>query len=445
MTQTPPHSIEAEQSVLGGILIDPGTYDDVADIIGAKDFYHPAHSSVYTAISKLAQQGKPVDVVTVSETIGEEALELMGGWGFVADLPASTPTSKNVVAYAEVVRDKAILRGLHEAGREIMDLATGKGSPQELIDKAEGLVYGLSERSDSDSQPGEMLGLLRGVLARIDHLQNSGGGLTGITTGFVDLDSYTSGWQPGDLIIVAGRPSMGKTAFMMNTAEAALLDKAGPVIVFSVEMPEEQLMMRFLSGLSRVELAKIRTGTMSEDEFDRVCAATTGLHNLPLFLDDDSDITPLVMRARARRIAKKHGNPSLILVDYLQLMCASQDNRVAEVTAISRQMKAMAKEFGCAVIAGSQLNRGLEQRPNKRPLMSDLRESGAIEQDADVIIGLYRDEVYAPREDNRGVAEAIILKQRQGGLGTVDLTWLGQYTRFENAQKVRYGAMEDSF
>lgn len=444
----PIHSKEAEESVIGGLLASEDAWNDVSELIAEKDFYFPYNQTLFKAIGKLVADGQPVDSVTLAESLDEQQLESVGGLGGIIEIISNVPSVRNVTAYAQIVKDHATLRRLQQAGEYIQRLAESNDDPDALVDKAEAIVGRINEERDRGEGPVGMAQLLSSTMGRLDELCSTQGALTGLSTGFREIDEATTGLQDADLIIVAGRPSMGKSAFMMNLAEAALLANAGPVIVFSLEMPHEALTMRMLSGLGRVDSNKMRAGTVDQEELARVTTALSILHNKPLFIDDAGYMTPALIRSRVRKIQRVHGKPAMIVVDYLQLMSAGSkhDNRNGEITEISRQLKAMAKEFDCPVVAGSQLNRSLESRSDKRPVMSDLRESGAIEQDADVIMALYRDEVYYENTPDKGLAEVLILKQRNGPIGRKKLAFLGMYTRFEDAVpqplQVTYSALE---
>ncbi len=435
--RVPPHSIEAEQSVLGGLMLDNRSWDKVGDKIADKDFYRADHRSIFRVIAGLADSNKPFDVVTLSErldSLGE--LESIGGLVYLATLASQTPSSANIDAYADIVRERSVLRQLIAVGTDIANSgyqAEGR-SNRELLDKAEQEVFRIADQNLRGRQGFRALtSLLTDVVDRIDRLYNEGSLVTGLPTGFDDFDERTSGLQPGDLIIVAGRPSMGKTSFAMNIAEHAAIKAKKTVAIFSMEMPGEMLAMRMVASLGRIPLQKVRTGKLDEEDWPRVTSAVSLLSEAPVYIDDDSSLSPTAIRTRARRIKREH-DLGLIVVDYLQLMQipGSSENRATEISEISRSLKGLAKELKVPVVALSQLNRALEQRPNKRPVMSDLRESGAIEQDADLIVFIYRDEVYNEDSSDKGIAEIVTGKQRNGPIGTDRLTFLGKYTRFEN-------------
>lgn len=445
----PPHSVEAEQAVLGGIMLENNTWERVEDVVSDNDFYRHDHRLIFRAIAKLAERNQPFDVVTLSEQLDKEGvLEQVGGLTYLAELARNIPSVANIRAYAQIVRERATLRQLISVSNEIADTAyTPQGrTGDEILDNAERLVFQIAEGRPKTGGPEGINNILAKAIDRIDELFNSNSALTGISTGFTDLDKQTNGLQPADLIIVAGRPSMGKTTFAMNLVENAALRTDKAVLVYSLEMPAESLAMRMLSSLGHIEQGKIRTGRLDEDDWPRLTSAINLLNERKLFIDDTAGITPSEMRSRTRRLAREHGEIGLIMVDYLQLMqlgSGSGENRTNEISEISRSLKALAKEFNCPVIALSQLNRSLESRPNKRPVNADLRESGAIEQDADVIIFIYRDEVYHPETEYKGVAEIIIGKQRNGPIGTVRLAFLGKYTRFENLAAGMYDFNEE--
>ncbi len=446
--KVPPHSIQAEQSVLGGLMLDNQTWDSVADKVIETDFYRRDHRLIFRSIAQLAEKQDPFDVVTLSEvleTTGE--LQDVGGLAYLSTLARDTPSAANIVAYANIVRDRSVLRQLIHVGTEISDSAfTTEGrETADLLENAERKVFEIAEqRQRGQGGFSSIKSLLAKAVDKIETLYELDGDITGASTGFTDLDQKTSGLQPADLIIVAGRPSMGKTTIAMNMAENVALKSGMPVAVFSMEMPGESLAMRMMSSLGRIDQHKVRTGKLDDDDWPRLTSAINLLAETKLFIDDTPALTPTEVRSRARRLTREHGQLGLIVLDYLQLMQspASGDNRVQQISDISRGLKALAKELNVPVIALSQLNRNLEQRPNKRPVMSDLRESGAIEQDADLIIFVYRDEVYNEDSPDKGIAEVIIGKQRNGPLGTVRLTFLGQYTRFENFAGV-YNGPED--
>jgi len=434
----PPYSVQAEQSVLGGLMLDNHTWDVVADRLGEEDFYRRDHQLVFRAIRTLAEKQSPFDVITLSEVLEKFGwLEEAGGLAYLGSMAKETPSAANIAAYADIVRERSVLRQLIHAGGEIADSAYHPEGRElaHLVEAAEQKVFQIADqrrKSGSGFQP--IKTLLAAAIDRIETLFHKEGHITGASTGFTDFDDMTSGLQPSDLIIVAGRPSMGKTTFAMNIAEHVAIKEKLPVAVFSMEMPGEQLAMRMMSSLGRIDQHRVRTGKLEDDEWPRMTSAINILAETQLFIDDTAALSPTEVRARCRRLTREHGQLGLVVLDYLQLMqtAGGGENRVAEISEISRSLKALAKELNVPVIALSQLNRNLEQRPNKRPVPSDLRESGSIEQDADVIVFIYRDEVYHPDSADKGTAEIIIAKQRNGPIGTCRLTFLGQYTRFEN-------------
>ena len=444
--KVPPNSIQAEQSVLGGLMLDNQTWDSVADKVVETDFYRRDHQLIFRSIAQLAEKQDPFDVVTLSEVLESTGqLQDVGGLAYLGMLANDTPSAANIVAYANIVRDRSVLRQLIHVGTEISDSAfsTEGRETADLLENAERKVFEIAEqRQRGQGGFSSIKSLLAQAVDKIETLYELDGDITGASTGFTDLDEKTSGLQPADLIIVAGRPSMGKTTIAMNMAENVALKSGMPVAVFSMEMPGESLAMRMMSSLGRIDQHKVRTGKLDDDDWPRLTSAINLLAETKLFIDDTPALTPTEVRSRARRLTREHGQLGLIVLDYLQLMQspASGDNRVQQISDISRGLKALAKELNVPVIALSQLNRNLEQRPNKRPVMSDLRESGAIEQDADLIIFVYRDEVYNEDSPDKGIAEVIIGKQRNGPLGTVRLTFLGQYTRFENFAGVYTGS-----
>ncbi|VFP84032.1 Replicative DNA helicase [Candidatus Erwinia haradaeae] len=435
-----PRSIEAEQSVLGGLMLDNERWENIAERVVAKDFFSRPHRMIFSEMEHLLGQGKPIDLITLSESMeikGE--LNLVGGFSYLAELSKNTPSVANICAYADIVRERAVIREMISVAQEIADSGynpQGRNSDS-LLDLAESRIFQIAEhRAPQGSGPKSIDHILEATIARIESLyQSPHSGITGVDTGYQDLNKKTSGFQQSDLIIVASRPSMGKTTFAMNLCEnvAMLQDKA--VLIFSLEMPVEQIMMRMLASLSRVDQTRIRTGQLDDEDWARI-SSTMGilLKKKNIFIDDSSGLTPTDVRSRARRIFREQGGLNLIMIDYLQLMRVPTlaDNRTLEIAEISRSLKSLAKELKVPVIALSQLNRSLEQRADKRPINSDLRESGAIEQDADLIMFIYRDEVYNENSTFKGVAEIILGKQRNGPIGTVRLTFNGQWSRFDN-------------
>ena len=425
-------------------MLDSDAWFDVSDLLEAEDFYFPEHRQIFEAMLEQDRESKPIDTLTLADVlIAHGKLESAGGVDYLGDLAANARGTANLRHYAEIVHDRAILRKLIGAGNKIIDNCYNtEGAPvADILDQAEQRIFGIANARPKDKGPEALNPLLSEAMDRIEELKESGSDLTGMSSGFIDLDKITSGWQKSDLIVVAGRPSMGKTAFAMNAVEHAILHQELPVLVFSLEMPAQSLVFRMLSSVGRIDHSKIRVGKLSAEELSKLDTTMQRLKDKPLYIDDGSGLSPTDMRARARRISQKHGDRlGLIVVDYLQLMHlkGTSENRVGEISEISRSMKLMAREFECPVMALSQLNRGLEQRPNKRPIMSDLRESGAIEQDADLIIFLYREEVYKKeetKEEDKGVAEVNIGKHRNGEIGTVRLSFLNNLTKFENLAK----------
>jgi replicative DNA helicase len=437
----PPHSLEAEQSVLGGLMLDNDAADKIGDVLGADDFYSDAHRIIYRHVTQVIADGRPADVVTVSEALAStQKLDYVGGLAYLGALAQNVPTAANIRHYANIVRERSILRQLAATARDIAESAFNPlgRSAKMVLDEAEAKVLHIAEQGARGAQNFQEIGkLLAGVVDRIETLYNRDdpSDVTGVPTGFADLDRMTSGFQPGDLIVVAGRPSMGKTALALNIGENVALNTGMPVAVFSMEMGAAQLAMRLIGSVGKLDQHKLRTGRLAAEDWDKLSTALGRLNEAPILIDETPALNAIEVRARARRLMKQYGKLGLVIVDYLQLMQATSqgENRATEISEISRSMKSLAKELSVPVVALSQLNRSLEQRPNKRPVMSDLRESGAIEQDADVIVFIYRDEVYNPESQDKGTAEIIIGKQRNGPIGTVRLTFLGEFTRFENA------------
>ncbi len=436
---TPPHSVEAEQSVLGALLIDTTAWDQAADVVAVEDFYRPDHRLIFEALAALVLGGRPGDVVTVAEQLERRGrLEEAGGLAYLGTLARDTPTAANVRAYAQIVRERALMRRLIEAGRAITaSVFSDQGlSARELVDRAEAKVFEIAEQgARSGSGIVRVSALLPPLIDKIDEWHTNPDKLRGLATGFADFDRLTGGLRGGDLVIIAGRPSMGKTTLAVNMAEFAAVspDSKASVAIFSMEMPSEQLVTRMLSSIGHVPLNSIRTGRVSDDDWVRITSATHQLAAARIFIDESPALTPTELRARARRLKREHGL-DLVVVDYLQLMQVpgTQENRATEIAEISRGLKALAKELDVPVLALSQLNRSVEQRTEKKPVMSDLRESGALEQDADMILLIYRDEVYDKNTTKKGVAEIDLAKHRNGETGTFLLTFQGQYTRFIN-------------
>ena len=445
LLRLPPHSVEAEQSLLGGLMLDQRAWDQIADVVSAKDFYRADHKLIFRAISELVEDDQPADAVTVSEHLGQQGkLDAAGGLGYLAQLFQDTPSAANIHAYALIVRERAMLRRLIEIGGDIAASAhDSEGrSVTELVDLAEQKVFKIAEHGQRAGHGFKsMKEVMPGVVDRIDALDHMEDAITGISTGFSDMDEMTSGLQRGDLIVIAGRPSMGKTALAMNIAENAAIGNKKPTAIFSMEMSAEQLSFRMISSIGRVKLQKLRSGNkLNEEDHRRIDSAAALMTAAPIFVDDAPALTPTEVRARARRLAREH-DLGLIVIDYLQLMTVTgtTENRATEISEISRSLKALARELNVPVIALSQLNRSVEQRTDKKPIMSDLRESGAIEQDADLIVFIYREEVYDPETPRKGIANINIGKQRNGPIGKFNLTFLGEFTKFETLVAEAYG------
>ncbi|QFI55632.1 replicative DNA helicase [Aeromonas simiae] len=438
--KVPPHSFEAEQSVLGGLMLDNEAWDRVAERVIDKDFYSRPHRLIFQAMSRLSNAGSPIDLITVQEDLERsEQLEEVGGLAYLVEIAKNTPSAANIGAYAEIVRERAVVREMIAVANEIVEAGyepQGRNSG-DLLDLAESKVFQIAEQRTSASEGPQPLKLiLEQTVDKIEELfKTPHNGVTGVSSGYNDLDKMTAGLQPSDLVIVAARPSMGKTTFAMNLCEHAALTADKPVLIFSLEMPSEQIIMRMLASVGRIDQTKVRTGQLDDEDWARL-SSTMGLllEKGKMYIDDSSGLTPTEVRSRARRVARDNGGISMIMVDYLQLMRVPSlsDNRTLEIGEISRSLKALAKELHCPVVALSQLNRSLEQRADKRPVNSDLRESGSIEQDADLIMFIYRDEVYHDDSPDKGIAEIIIGKQRNGPIGRVRLTFQGQFSRFDN-------------
>jgi replicative DNA helicase len=438
--RVPPHSIEAEQSVLGGLLLDNAAWERVSDTLREEDFYRHDHRLIWHHIARLIELSRPADVITVHESLTSAGkAEEVGGLAYINALAHNTPSAANIRRYAEIVNERATLRRLVSIADEISANALnpqGKEAKQ-LLDEAEAKVLQISQEGQRGLAGFQQIQpLLSQVVERIDELYHREGDsdVTGVPTGFSDLDKMTSGLQPGDLVIVAGRPSMGKTSFSMNIGEHVAIEQGLPVAVFSMEMGAVQLAMRMLGSVGMLDQHRMRTGKLTNEDWPRVTHAVSKMQDALVFIDETPALTAMEVRSRARRLHRECGQLGLIIIDYIQLMSggSGSENRATEISEISRSLKGLAKELNCPLIALSQLNRSLEQRPNKRPVMSDLRESGAIEQDADVILFIYRDEVYNPDSPDKGSAEIIIGKQRNGPIGTVRLTFQGSSTRFLN-------------
>ncbi len=436
----PPHSIEAEQSLIGGLMLDNTAWDRIGDVVVDGDFYRDDHRRIFRHIARLVELGRPADVVTVYESIEKSnEVDQTGGLAYLSEIANSTPSAANIRRYAEIVRERAVLRKLVAVGDEIAANALNPAGREakQLLDEAEAKVFEIAEAGARSTQGFTAIQPLLGeVVDRIQELydQDNPSDITGVPSGFVDLDKMTSGLQPGDMIVIAGRPSMGKTAFALNIAEHVGVDLGLPVAIFSLEMSGPQIAMRFLSSVGRLDQHKVRTGRLSDEEWEKMTVALGKLHEAPIHVDDTGALNATDLRARARRLHRQCGKLGLIVIDYLQLMTSTREgeNRATEISEISRSIKALAKELAVPVIALSQLSRKVEERNDKRPLMSDLRESGAIEQDADIILMMYREEYYKPDTPEKGVAEVHIGKHRNGPTGTVKLTFLGEYAKFQN-------------
>jgi replicative DNA helicase len=438
----PPHSIEAEQSVLGGLLLDNAAWDRIGDLLSVEDFYRDDHRRIYRHIARLIERAKPADVVTVAESIeSSEDKDKTGGLAYLGTLAQNTPSAHNIRRYAEIVHERAVMRKLVAIGAEISDSALnplGKDVGQ-LLDEAESRVFQIAE-AGVRGRVGfrDVHQLLSQVMERVDFLysRDNPSDVTGVATGFTRLDELTSGFQEGDLIIIAGRPSMGKTALALNIGEHVAVKDKKPVAIFSMEMSGTQIAARMLGSIARIDQHKLRTGKLSDQDWGELTTGLGRLHDAPIYIDETAALNPLELRSRARRLARQYdGKLGMVIVDYLQLMVTDrrrEENRATELSEISRSLKALAKELSVPVVALSQLNRSVDQRPDKRPIMSDLRESGALEQDADLILFIYRDEVYNRDTVEKGKAEIIIGKQRNGPIDTFPVTFLGHITRFEN-------------
>ena len=440
--KVPPHSIEAEQLVLGGLMLDDRAWFDLIEILVASDFYRTQHQIIFEAMNDLASDDNLLDAVTVAERLTSKGLlDKAGGISYLAELAESTLGASNVVAYGKIVRERSVMRQLIGAANQIAESAfTPEGRDTDtLLELAEQAVFQIAENRLKDSGPEKVAPLLTKAVEKVEFLRQTKGALTGQASGFADLDRMTTGWQKSDLVIVAARPSMGKTAFAVNMVEHAVMT-GGAVLVFSMEMPSEQIVMRMLSSLGRIDQTRMRTGDLKDEDWTRFASAVSQLKDKRLYIDDTAALTPGEVRSRVRRVARETGGLDMIMVDYLQLMRTAKDseNRATEISEISRALKALAKEMKCPVIALSQLNRALESRPDKRPMNSDLRESGAIEQDADVILFIYRDEVYNENTEDLGIAEIIIGKQRNGPIGKVRLKFTGNLTKFEDLAHEMY-------
>jgi len=433
----PPNSLQAEQALLGGLMLDTGAWERIADAVGETDFYRPDHRLIFAAIRTLAERSAPCDAVTISEHLESRGqLVDAGGLGYLGTLVKDTPSAANVAEYAKIIRERALLRDLIQAGNEIAASAyqTDGRVISDLVDEAERKVFGIAERGQRRGTGFKRLkDVLGDTVDRLDLLHQAEGDITGISTGFHKLDYLTAGLQRGDLVIIAGRPSMGKTTLAVNIAENAALGHGLPTAIFSMEMAIEQLAFRMISSLGRVDQSHLRNGRFADEDWPRINGAIQQMAEAPIFIDDAPALTPTEVRARSRRLQREHGL-ELIVVDYLQLMqvAGTTENRATEISEISRSLKALARELRVPIVALSQLNRSVEQRTDKKPVMSDLRESGAIEQDADLIVFIYREEVYDANTPRKGIADINIAKQRNGPTGEFQLTFLGKFTKFEN-------------
>ena len=446
--RVPPQSVEAEQAVLGGLMLAPDAFDRVADLLNDKDFYRRDHQLIYRAIRELAEKDRPFDAVTLGEWFDSNGLsEQVAGGAYLVELASTTPSAANIKAYAEIVRDKAVLRQLIEIGTEIVNdgfQPEGRESA-EILAKAEQQVFAIAEAGSRGRQ--DFTPINKAMAEAFDVLQTrhaNGGGITGLPTGYTEFDQMTAGLQPTDLIILAARPAMGKTTFALNIAEYAAIKTKKAVAVFSMEMSASQLALRLISSNGRINATRLRTGQLEDEDWSRVTSAIRMIKETKIFIDDTPGLSPDVLRAKARRLKREH-DLGLIVIDYLQLMAVpgNSENRATEISEISRSLKGLAKELNVPVIALSQLNRSLETRTDKRPVMADLRESGAIEQDADIIVFIYRDEYYNKENSpDKGLAEIIIGKQRSGPTGSVKLKFFGEYTRFDNLAHDSIGSFE---
>ncbi|VAX76861.1 replicative DNA helicase [Buchnera aphidicola] len=436
----PPHSLEAEQSVLGGLMLDNQQWDTISEYIIPEDFYSRQHQLIFYEMKNLIEKGSPIDLITLSESLEQKGeLNNVGRFAYLAKISKNTPSITNIIAYAEIIRERAIIREIILTAHNIAYAGyypQGRKSP-ELLDYAESSIFKISEiRSQDQNGPKNIEKILDKTIQSIERLiKKPNNGITGLNTGYHDLNKKTSGLQKSDLIIIAARPSMGKTTFAMNLCENTAMLYEKPILIFSLEMPGEQIMIRMLASLSRVNQSKIRTGQLSNEEWSRISSTMNILlKKKNIYIDDSSRLTPSEVRSRSRKIYKENNGLSLIMIDYLQLIKipSLSGNRTLEIAEISRTLKALAKELNIPIIALSQLNRSLEQRSDKRPVNSDLRESGSLEQDADLILFIYRDELYHENSDFKGIAEIIIGKQRNGPTGTVHLTFNGKWSRFDN-------------
>ncbi len=441
--KVPPHSLEAEQSVIGGLMLDNQAWDRISDKVYEKDFYRREHRFIFQEIARLGEKNIPFDVVTLSDSLDHSGkLEEVGGLAYLSELARGTPSVANISAYANIVHEKAILRELLAVSTEVADKVyfPDGASVNDILDEAEQKVFAIAEHGQRETGPVSIKDIVPSVIQRLDDLMGKEGGVTGLPTHYKDLDKLTSGLQNADLVIIAGRPSMGKTLLGMNIAENIAMDAEKPALIFSMEMPKDSIIMRQISSLGRIDQSSLRSGRLEDHDWSKIFSTMTLLTDrMNMYIDDTPALSPSELRSRARRLAREHGGLSVIVVDYLQLMHVpgNSEGRTNEVSEISRNLKALAKELNVPVIALSQLSRKVEDRTDKRPMNSDLRESGAIEQDADVIMFIYRDEVYHPESEHKGTAEIIIGKQRNGPIGMVRLTFLGHYCRFDDFSSQR--------
>ncbi|WP_343189058.1 replicative DNA helicase [Buchnera aphidicola (Chaitoregma tattakana)] len=441
-----PHSIEAEQSILGGLMLNNKKWEVVSEIILEEDFYSTQHKIIFEEMKNLLNLNHPIDLITLSESLEQKnKLESVGRFSYLAELSKNTPSTANIKAYAKIVKERSTIRKIIFAANKILQAGynTNGRSSEDILDYAESIVFKISEnRFKKKTGPKNIVQILDSTMSNIEKLIKSPiGDLTGINTGYQDLNKKTSGLQKSELIIIAARPSMGKTTFAMNICENVAMIYEKPVLIFSLEMPVEQIMTRILSSLSRVNQTKIKTGQLHDEDWSRISSTINILlKKKNIYIDDSSSLTTTEIRSRSRKIYRENNGISLIMIDYLQLMKipSIKENRTLEIAEISRTLKSLAKELEVPIIALSQLNRSLEQRADKRPLNSDLRESGSLEQDADLIMFIYRDEVYHENSDFKGIAEIIIGKQRNGPIGTIRLTFNGHWSRFDNYSGVKY-------
>jgi replicative DNA helicase len=438
LQRIPPHSMEAEQSVLGSMLLDKEAVAVAIEQLKGEDFYSDAHKEIFEAILILYDRGKPIDLVTLVEELRQRGtLDAVGGVAYVTDLSMAVPSTANIQHYVNIVEEKCILRRLIQASNEILKVSyEGQQELELILDLAEKMIFNISQkRTTQGFEP--IKEILLTAYEKIEELSKNKGKITGVPTGFKDFDLKTSGLNPSDFVLVAGRPSMGKTSFVLNIAQYAAIHANIPVGIFSLEMAKDQLVQRMLSSEANVELQKIRTGDLTESEWIKLVQSARPLSQAPIFIDDTPGLTVTQMRSKARRLKMEHGL-GMIIIDYLQLMSGSGrvENRQQEISEISRSLKALARELQVPVVTLSQLSRAPEARTDHRPMLSDLRESGAIEQDADLVAFLYRDEYYNPDTEKKNIAEVIIAKQRNGPTGTVELVWLGQFTKFANYEKI---------